>query len=220
MIDKIEGVIFDFDGTLFFDADKHLHAWNVIANDIRGSAITIEELHTHMNGKPNNEIIRYLAPTPYTDEQITMYSKEKEALYRKFCKDDPQSFHLVPGAIKLFDSLTSKGIPFTIASASIKDNIDFFVSEFQLDTWIHPSSIVYDDGTYPTKASMFEKAACTLGASKDTTLLFEDSYAGIYHAYEAGFQNIIVVCKEDKADTLGRMPGVVATIQDFEEFFD
>lgn len=220
MMEMIEGVIFDFNGTLFFDADKHMRAWNQIVKDIAGRAITKKELRIHMNGKTNDEIIRYFAPTTYPEEKIAYYAEEKEVLYRKYCKEDTKTLHLVPGATKLFDSLKAKDIPFTIASASIKSNIDFFVRTFHLDAWIEPSCIVYDDGTYASKTPMFKKAASILGSSKATTLIFEDSHVGIYHAYEAGFTNIIVVCEKEYEGTLGSMPGVVATIRDFEAFFD
>ena len=56
----MHGVIFDFNGTLFLDNDKHTMAWNKISQSIRGRGITQEELHTKMNGVNNKYIIRYL----------------------------------------------------------------------------------------------------------------------------------------------------------------
>lgn len=44
--------------------------------------------------------------------------------------------------MEFFDKLKEKKIPFTIASASIKENIDFFVKEFGLAKWIHPEDSV------------------------------------------------------------------------------
>ena len=62
-----------------------------------------------------------------------------------------QDLPLVPGVPAFFDLLKEKGIPFTIASASIKENIDFFVEHYHLDRWIDPATIRYDDGTYSDK---------------------------------------------------------------------
>ena len=59
--------------------------------------------------------------------------------------------------------MKEKDIPFTIASASIKENIDFFIESFGLDRWIKPEDIVYDDGTYENKIAMFHKAADVIG---------------------------------------------------------
>ena len=36
----------------------------------------------------------------------------------------------------------------TICSASIKDNIDFFISSFHLDRWFDVDKIMYDDGIH------------------------------------------------------------------------
>ena len=52
----MDGVIFDFNGTLFLDNDKHILAWNKISQTLRGKGITEEELHTKMNGVTNKYI--------------------------------------------------------------------------------------------------------------------------------------------------------------------
>lgn len=155
----MKGVIFDFNGTLFLDNDKHVLAWNRISRQLRGRDITEEELHEKMNGRPNKLIIRYLNGGTENPELEDRYSLLKEEYYRQFCKADAASFHLIQGAQALFDELTAAGVPFTIASASIKPNIDFFVENFHLDRWINPADIVYDDGTYENKTAMFQDAA-------------------------------------------------------------
>ena len=53
-----KGVIFDFNGTLFFDNDKHVKAWGAISQLLRDKGITDEELHEHFNGVPNKQIIQ------------------------------------------------------------------------------------------------------------------------------------------------------------------
>ena len=45
---EYQGIIFDFNGTLFFDNDKHVKAWNEISKILRGKEITLEELHTKL----------------------------------------------------------------------------------------------------------------------------------------------------------------------------
>ena len=56
----MKGVIFDFNGTLFFDNPKHVMAWSKISEMIRGRGISSEELHTKCNGVTNKKIIEYL----------------------------------------------------------------------------------------------------------------------------------------------------------------
>ena len=153
---EYQGIIFDFNGTLFFDNDKHVKAWNEISKILRGKEITLEELHTKLNGTPNIQNILYFTDGKATKEEQEKYSQKKEEYYRQFCKEDTKSFHLVDGVCEFFDYLKEKGIPFTIASASIKENIDFFIESFGLDRWIKPEDIIYDDGTYENKEKHYE----------------------------------------------------------------
>lgn len=186
----MQGVIFDFNGTLFFDNDKHVKAWSRISKDLRGRPITEDELHTHMNGKPNIEIVKYLTDGKATPEEAERLSTLKEKYYREACVEDQATFHLVEGAEKLFDDLKAQGVPFTIASASIKDNIDFFVENFHLDKWIEPENIVYDNGSYKDKVAMFQKASKILNVPLDKMTVIEDSLAGVNNSIKAGVQDI------------------------------
>lgn len=189
----MNGVIFDFNGTLFLDNDKHIKAWNKIAMELRGTGITEEELHSKMNGVNNKYIIRYLNSGKEDDELEAKYSSLKEQYYRRFCKEDTKNFHLIEGAVQLFDQLKQKNIPFTIASASIKDNIDFFVENFQLDRWIDPETIVYDNGQYKDKEAMFIQAARNIHVPVDQICVIEDSLAGVNASIKAGIPDIRII---------------------------
>ena len=46
-METYEGVIFDFNGTLFFDDDKHVLAWGEISRLLRGRDITDERNSEH-----------------------------------------------------------------------------------------------------------------------------------------------------------------------------
>lgn len=189
----MKSVIFDFNGTLFLDNDKHVLAWSKISQELRGKPITEQELHEKMNGVNNVRIIRYLNGGVENSELEQKYSLLKEQYYREFCKADTENFHLIAGAEELFDYLQKNGIPFTIASASIKPNIDFFVESFGLDRWIDPANIVYDDGLHPDKVSMFEDAADRLGRPLEEFTVIEDSLAGVECSVKAGIQDIRVI---------------------------
>ena len=171
-------------------------------------------------------------------EELEKYSQKKEEYYRQFCKEDTEKFHLVDGVCEFFDHLKEKDIPFTIASASIKENIDFFIESFGLDRWIKPEDIVYDDGTYENKIAMFHKAADVIGIDMKDIRIYEDSNSGIRNAYDAGCEQIVVICdKENEEEFLNlktqinqisilekkyrdylislKRPGVIEVMQDF-----
>ena len=213
----MKAVIFDFNGTLFFDHEKHIQAWGEISLLLRGIPIEKDELYSHINGVPNIKVIQYFLNNQATEEQLNEYSKLKEKIYRKCCKEDKETFHLVKGAYDYFNLLKENNIPFTIASASIIENINFFVESFELDKWIDPHSIIYDDGTYENKIRMFKEAANVLNTSIEDCLIIEDSISGIKNAYQAGCRNIIVVDSTNNSNVYKQMPGVIQVIQDFDE---
>ena len=216
MYGTYKGVIFDFNGTLFFDNDKHILAWGEISKMLRGKGITEEELLEHFNGVPNQKIVTYLLGREGIAEEVEKYSQLKEEFYRRFCLEDQEKFHLVDGAVEFFNYLKEKEIPFTIASASIKANIDFFVKEFKLAKWINPEDIVYDDGSYENKVAMFLDAAKELGVDIKDCMIVEDSVSGIYSAYLAGCRNIMVIDSSGKAEEYKSLPGVVKVISNFK----
>jgi HAD superfamily hydrolase (TIGR01509 family) len=213
----MKGVIFDFNGTLFLDHDKHILAWNKISMQLRGRPITREELLNRFNGVPNEVIIDYLCEGCATKEENKKLSALKEQYYRSYCLEDAKSFHLIKGAEAYFLSLREQGIPFTIASASIKENIDFFVRAFHLDRYFDISHIVYDDGSYVNKIAMFKEAAKRIHVPLSECRIFEDSVSGIKSAYEAGCDDIVVVDTTNKGENYKQLPGVKQVIKDLLE---
>jgi len=217
MLYNCKGVIFDFNGTLFFDSEKHVLAWGKMAEELRGFGIGLEEMQAHFYGVPNNRAIEYILQKECAEEELTKYSELKEAYYRDFCREDKETFHLVAGCHEFLDKLKEENIPFTIASASIKPNIDFFVESFELEKWFEPEKIVYDDGSFANKVKMFQYAAEVIGVPIEDCLIFEDSDSGIRDAHKAGCKNIIVVDSMGVAEKHIGKPGVKQIIKTFEE---
>ena len=77
---KYQGIIFDFNGTLFFDNDKHVKAWNEISKILRGKEITLEELHTKLNGTPNIQNILYFYRWEGNKRRIRKIFSEKRRI--------------------------------------------------------------------------------------------------------------------------------------------
>lgn len=181
----MDGVIFDFNGTLFLDNDKHILAWNKISQTLRGKGITEEELHTKMNGVTNKYIVRYLNGGTPNEDIEALYSKRKEEYYREFCKADTKNFHLIEGAEALFNDL--KNERFLLRSLLLRSKkISIFVENFHLDRWIDPDSIVYDNGEYKDKEAMFFQAAKNIQVPIDKICVIEDSLAGVKASVKAG----------------------------------
>lgn len=212
---KYRGVIFDFNGTLFFDTPFHNLAWQQMVVELTGKDIS-DELRIKMHGKNNKEIL-WCIDENMSDEDNEYNSKRKEALYRSICLEHPDLLHLVAGASDLFDYLKENNIPFTIASASIKENIDFFVKTFSLDKWFDVDKIIYDDGTHVNKISMFKEASKLLGVELGDCVIFEDSKTGIGIAKEVKTGLVVGIGDKDSFTTLTDY-GADCCITDYTEF--
>ena len=210
---KYKAVIFDFNGTLFYDTPFHNIAWQRVIKEITGRDLD-DELRVKMHGKNNKEIL-YCIKEDMNEKDNDYYSKYKEEVYRNICLEHPDKLHLIKGAVECFDYLKKQGIPFTIASASIKENIDFFVKTFELDKWFDVNKIIYDDGKHTNKISMFKDAATLLNVEIDDCVIFEDIKTGIGYAKEIGTG--LVVGIGDDFTTLKEY-GADFCINDYTEF--
>ena len=132
---RYSGMIFDFNGTLFWDSDKHERAWKTLSKNLRGSEFTDEELKKYVHGRTNKSIVEYVLGKTMDDESIIKISNEKEQIYREMCKQDIDNFKLAPGASQFLDYLKENKIPCTIATASGKENLMFFFESFKLEKW-------------------------------------------------------------------------------------
>ena len=74
-----KALIFDFNGTLFWDTEYHKAAWSAISKRYRGVEVSRSESH-HLNGRTNAETIAYLLGRNPTASEVRAISEEKEGL--------------------------------------------------------------------------------------------------------------------------------------------
>lgn len=209
------GVIFDFNGTLFFDTNYHRQVWKDIAKTQWSMHLSDEQIEQRFLGKNNETIIDECTNYALTREENRKLSERKEAMYRELCKQHPETSKLAPGAIALFDFLQANHIPMTIASASIPANIDFYVEYFQLDRWMDPKTIACDDGTHKDKRGMFQQAARNIGCDIKECLVFEDSVSGIRFAHDVFAKDIIAINSEHDNNRFHEFPYLLGIYDDF-----
>ena len=210
------GVLFDFNGTLFYDSGKHKQAWQIFLGERLGIEITEQEVRQNCLGQSNYEILPRYFGQDLTPEALTRLAFEKEALYRTLCKRDDRTFHLVKGAQAYFEHLRDLGIPFTIATGSAIDNVQFYFDEFEIGRWFSLDKIVLDDGTLPGKPdpAVYLRAAEKLGLSASACLVFEDSRSGVQAARNANAYAVVQLL-EKPGDPL--YEGTALTVRDFTD---
>ena len=215
----MEGIIFDFNGTLYWDSQLHYDAWREFSKILRGYEFTDEEMRNKMFGHTNEDIIEYAIGKKPSKEMVEKYGKEKEALYRKRCKLKPEEFKLAPGAVELLDYLKLNNIPRTIATMSEWDNVEFYIKEFNLEKWFDIDKIVYSDGTIPGKPApdIFLIAAKKLNLEPSNCLVIEDAIAGIKSAHSAGIGKIFAIASLEPVGFYRNMPEISGIIENFYE---
>ena len=190
----MKAVLLDFNGTLFFDSGFHAEAWAEIYRELHPDEDDGPDGSFYL-GPRNDVLIERIAPWLSPEERQEV-SRHKEALYRNICKENPHQVQLVNGAEEFLNKLKESEIPFILASASIKDNIDFYFETFALERWFDKELTVYDDGTYADKGKMHLEAAKRLRVELSECVVIEDSPSAITHAKENGAGSIIAVGNE------------------------
>lgn len=215
----MKGVIFDFNGTLFFDTPKHELAWSRYAMQLCGREVSDEEFSRYIHGRTNAEILKYFVGEGISDEEISFHAEAKEALYRELCLADKESFHLAHGAEEFLDELKSRSIPMAIATSSGKTNADFYMEQFRLNRWFDHNTFVYNDGSFRSKPhpDIYLHAAKAIGIEPKDCTIFEDMPSGIESARAAGAGRIIAVASALSPEFLLEFDGVEAVIRDYTE---
>ena len=165
-----KGIIFDFNGTLYWDSAKHKQAWREYSLKLRSTPFTDEEMVKYMFGRTNEQIIKYAIGKQPSADMVEKIGQEKEEMYRQMCLDDMDNFHLAKGAVEFLDYLKEYNIPRTIATMSDWKNVDFYIKHFNLAKWFDIDKIVYSDGKIAGKPApdIYEIAAKNLNlAPKD-----------------------------------------------------
>jgi len=192
------GVIFDFNGTLFWDSAYQESSWDEYLK-IHNIQLTKSQKKEYIHGRNGKDTFEILFNRKLKDSEVNQLVEEKEILYRKECLKHKMEF--APGAKLLLEYLKNKKIPMAIATASGKTNIDFFIEKFNLLDYFDLEHIIYNDGSIKGKPNpdLFEKAIHRLGVKKENSIIFEDSYSGIQAAINCKVQTVIIVnsTKED-----------------------
>lgn len=178
-------VIFDYNGTMVFDYEINKQAWLKLAEKL-GKLETFN--YEQLNGLNNLKTLEVMTGSQ-DKEYLTKLSEEKEVIYRNIARKS-SSYKLVPGLEDLLDNLKENKIPFKIATASIKANVDFYYSYLRLDRWFEREDIVYDTGEYPSKAAMIKEAAKREKVSLNDLVIFDDSLVALRSIKKLGVKKI------------------------------
>lgn len=190
-------VIFDFNGTLFWDTKLHNKAWDIFLTK-HNLHVSDEDKFKKMHGKNNHDLLQDVFNNSLSEEKIYEYTMEKELLYQKLCLET-NFLQLAPGVEEFLNFLKNNQIPFTIATASGKENVDFYFEHLSIPQWFDYDKVIYNNGKIKGKPDpeIYELAMKTIGVKPEDTTIFEDAIAGLESARNAKAGRIIVVNSND-----------------------
>ena len=213
----MKGILFDFNGTLFFDSKMHIEAFRRVM-PLYGLPIpTPEFLIGQVFGATNAHIVRTHINKDATDAECARFSDMKVHKYFDICLETPERLHLVDGVPEMLGELKARRIPYAIVTGSDREELDFFIEHLGLDRWFDRSNIVYNDGSFSGKPApdCYLRGAEILGLSPSECLVFEDGTSGIRAATAAGVGAIVANYEQGIPDPVADGLAVAATTHDF-----
>lgn len=214
---QYKGVIFDFNGTLFFDTGQHEQAWREYIKVLCGKEVTEDEFRYCIHGRTNADILKYFFHNGLTEREIERHSEAKEEVYRRLCMKMSDRLHLADGAYELLDMLKAAGVRMAVATSSGRSNTQFYIKRFDLWRWFNQNSFIYNDGSIPGKPEpdIYLTAAEAIGLEPSECIIFEDMPIGVESAVAAGAGRIIGVASSLSQEFLASVSGVEEVIPDY-----
>ena len=211
----MKAVIFDFNGTLFFDRKYNTEAWVETLDELRKGHTLQDPEFLDSYYSMDYQVITNNCKAygiPYDTESVNSWAHHKESIYQR--KAIEGGTVLPKGAEEVLNYIKQKNIPMNMATSSIAYNCDFYFEYFGLDRWFDRNLIAHDDGSYITKTKMYEDAAKNIGVDMKDVIVFEDTERSIDEAIKAGSKTVVYV--NSRGIELNKKE-IVQTINDYTE---
>lgn len=193
---KISGILFDFNGTLFFDSRMHIEAFGKVEAMYSVPISSKEELIKSVFGKTNEQIFKEKMNSDATPEECELFSDRKKQLYFEACLANAGIFKLVDGVCEMLDYIKDNGIPYALVTGSDREEVEFFIKHLNIDRWFSfDKNIIYNDGTFNGKPApdCYMLAAERISLPTSECAVFEDGRSGINAAMAAGCGAVIAM---------------------------
>ncbi len=215
-----KGIIFDFNGTLFFDSRLHVAAFRECLSEAGKPIPSDLFLIKNVFGKPNGVIYKELFDRDASEEAILRFAETKENKYIDACKRYPESARIAPGAGDMLDYLKEKEIPYALATGSDLKNVNFYLDFLKISKWFSFDNIVYSDGKIKGKPDpeIYISAANKIGLDPSECIIFEDAGSGFKAANAAGALATIAVREKGLPSPIDDTVDVAFEINDFSNY--
>lgn len=178
---RVEGVVFDLDGTLVDNIAFHYEAFRVLARR-HGLRPMDDATFQSFNGLKNEDIFPRFVGRELTRAEIASLSDEKESTYRALYAPKLSAHR---GATELLDRLRAAGVKLAVASSAPPANRAMVLDGLGWSPRF--DAVVASEGLRGKPApDIFLAAAERLGVAPAACVAFEDAANGIQAAAAAG----------------------------------
>jgi beta-phosphoglucomutase-like phosphatase (HAD superfamily) len=194
---RVQGLIFDMDGTMIDSMPYHAQSWVAFAQQ-HGIDIDVAELLRRTTGRTGAECMEQLFGRPMAQQECWELIHQKEQIYRDLFEP---VFAEVAGFKAFFADAYRRGLRLGVGTAGDKHNIAFAMRHLRMDPL--PHAMVGGDEGLPGKPepAIFLEAARRIGADPQACIVFEDAPFGIEAARRAGMR-AVAVCTSHRAEEL------------------
>ncbi len=191
-------VIFDMDGVLVDSYRAHFESWRQMAATL-GRELT-EAKFVKTFGRISREIIaEHWGAGVMTDDEIAVFDRQKEALYREIVAAD---FPAMPGAAELLRALHAGGFRLAIGSSGPPANVALAVERLDAGELFQALVTGADVTRGKPDPQVFLTAARRLGLPPARCAVVEDAPVGIAAANAAGMASIALLSTGHTADSV------------------
>lgn len=210
---KIEGVIFDLDNTLVLSEKLQYEAIKNVAADIYVDLTWDYYVDEYLGMSIRDIFISILAhlEVEITDEKVNRLIEEKREEFKALIKE--KGVKQVPGVKAFLDTLKKEQIPFTIATNSLKEEVEAMLYAGGLIDYFGKVVTAEEVKEAKPEPDVFIEAARVINARIQKCIVFEDSYQGIEGALSSGAYTIGLSTTYPEAGIL--LAGAKESIEDF-----
>jgi len=178
------GVIFDWDGVVINSASLHEKSWEMLANEL---GLSLPKDHFVLGfGKRNEIIIPQILKWTQNKDEISLWGKRKEELYRDLGK--AEGIPILEGVRTLLQSLAREEIPCVIGTSTEKNNLSLAFEQLKIGHFFSGSVCSEDVTRGKPDPEVFLKAAQIINQAPGNCVVLEDSTHGIEAAISGGMK--------------------------------
>jgi beta-phosphoglucomutase family hydrolase len=229
-----DAVLFDLDGVLTPTAEVHMHAWQVMFEELFAAwditpPYTERDYFDHLDGKKRYDGVASLLRSrdvevpwghpsdPPTADTVCGIGNRKNAVFERVLR--AEGIAPYPGSLRLLDVLAEAGTPAAVVSSSKN------AEEVLAAAGIRDRFAVVMDGVIAERdhlaskpaPDVFVEAARMLRVEPDRSVAVEDAISGVLSAAAGGFALVVGVDRGAGEQNL-LDAGAHVVVQDLEEF--